>query len=327
MRRFTTVQAIAIACLCTGATAVVAQPAAYPARTIRMIVGFSPGGAADITARIVAERLSQTLGQQVVVDNRSGASGTLAADITVRSPADGYTISLQSTSSMSLAVPVFGARLRYDPVKDFTLLSRMGVMPLVLVVHPSLPARSLREFTALARQRPREISYASFGVGSTSHIAGEMYQIAAGVSMMHVPYKGSGQALPELMGGHVQAMFDTVIATHTFIRSGKLRALCVTTLKRSSMWPDLPTAAEAGLPAFDVSGWNGFAGPAGLPAPIAARLSQEINAAAHHVPTRQRLLDQGMEVLAEPPEAFAAFLRQEIAGFNKLVREAKLTFE
>jgi tripartite-type tricarboxylate transporter receptor subunit TctC len=319
--------ALVLACLCAAASRAADQPAAYPVKSIRMLVGFPPGGAADIVARIVAERLGQTLGQQVLVDNRSGASGTLAAELTARAPADGYTISLQSTSSMSLAVPVFGAKLRYDPQKDFTLLSRMAVFPLVLVVHPSLPARSLAEFTALARRRPRELSYASFGVGSTSHIAGEMYQLAAGVKMVHVPYKGSGQALPELMGGHVLAMFDTVLATHTYIRSGRLRALCVTTAKRSGMWPDLPTAAESGLPGFDIGAWNGFAGPAGMPAAIAARLSQEINATVQHAPTRQRLLEQGVDILAEPPEAFAAFMREEIAGFVKLAREAKLVFE
>ena len=204
----------------------------WPTRPVRLVVPFGPGGAADIVARILGERLAPALGQSVVIDNRPGASGTIATEIVARAPADGYTIGTQSTTSFTYAVHVFGAKLPYHPVRDFTPITRVALVPLMLVVHPGVPAKSIRDLSDYIRARPGKISYASFGYGSTPHVAAEMFRLAAGLDYQHVPYKGSGQAHPDLLGGQVQLMFDTVLASVGYVRTGRLRALAVTSGRR-----------------------------------------------------------------------------------------------
>jgi tripartite-type tricarboxylate transporter receptor subunit TctC len=302
-----------------------AQP--WPARPVRLVVPFGPGGAADIIARILGERLTPALGQTVVIDNRPGASGTIATEIVARSPPDGYTIGTQSTTSFTYAVHVFGAKLPYNPVRDFTPITRVALVPLLLVVHPNVPAKSMRELADYIKARPGKISYASFGIGSTPHVAGEMFRLATGVDYQHVPYKGSGQAHPDLLGGQVQLMFDTVLASVGYVRSGRLRAIAVTSPRRLGNLPDVPTAIESGMPGFDVGSWFGIVGPAGMPAPVVARLSQELIKAVQTPETRARLLDLGADVVAEPPAVFAAFIRKEVDSFGKFVRDAGLKFD
>jgi tripartite-type tricarboxylate transporter receptor subunit TctC len=302
-----------------------AQP--WPARPVRLVVPFGPGGAADIIARILGERLALALGQTVVIDNRPGASGTIATEIVARPPPDGYTIGTQWTTSFTYAVHVFGAKLPYHPVRDFTPITRVALVPLMLVVHPGVPAKSMRELADHIKARPGKVSYASFGYGSTPHVAGELFRLAAGLDCQHVPYKGSGQAHPDLLGGQVQLMFDTVLASVGYVRNGRLRAIAVTSPRRLGNLPDVPTATESGMPGFEVGSWLGIVGPAGMPAPVVARLSQEIIKAVQTPETRARLLDLGADVVAEPPAVFAAFIRKEVDSFGKFVRDAGLKFE
>ncbi len=299
----------------------------WPSRPIRIVVPFGPGGAADIFARILGEKLAAALGQSMVIDNRPGASGMIATEIVAKSLPDGYTIGTQSTTSFTYAVHVFGAKLPYNPVRDFTPVTRVALVPLMLVVHPSIPSKSLRELADYIKARPGKLSYASFGLGSTPHVAGEMFRHATGIDYQHVPYKGSGQAHPDLLGGQVHMMFDTVLASVGHVRSGRLRGLAVTSPRRLSNLPDMPTAVESGMPGFEVGSWLGIVGPAGIPAPVVSRLSQEISKAVQTPETRARLLDLGAEVVAEPPAVFAAFIRREIDTFGKFVREAGLKFD
>ena len=309
-----------------GSSAIAAAQS-WPARPVRIVVPFGPGGAADIFARILSERLAPALGQSLVVDNRPGASGMIATDIVAKSPPDGYTIGTQSTTSFTYAVHVFGAKLPYNPVRDFTPITRVALAPFMLVVHPSIPSKSMRELADYIKARPGKMSYASFGLGSTPHVAGEMFRHATGIDYQHVPYKGSGQAHPDLLGGQVQMMFDTVLASVGYVRSGRLRGLAVTSSRRLGNLPDMPTAVESGMPGFAVGSWLGIVGPAGILAPVVARLSQEITKVVQTPETRARLLDLGAEVVAEPPDVFAAFIRKEIDSFGKFVRDAGLKFE
>lgn len=320
---------IALSCFAPGPARAQAPAAdsSYPSKPVRIVVAFSPGGATDIVTRIVAERLTPALGQTFMVENRPGASGLIGTDLVAKAIPDGYTLTAQSTTSFTYAVHVFGAKLPYDPVKDFTPICRVVAFPMVVVVNPNVPVKSLKELVDYLKRNPGKLSYASFGLGSTAHVAAELFKHMSGTEMQHVPYKGSGQAHPDLIGGHVQVMFDTAMASMGHIRSGKLRALAVTGSRRLRMLPEVPTTGEEGMPGLVIGSWIGIVGPAGMAPAVVARLSQAMIKAAQLPDAQQKFAELGAEVVAEPPDQFAAFIKDEIASFGKLVKDAGLRFE
>jgi tripartite-type tricarboxylate transporter receptor subunit TctC len=310
--------------LCLAWTTAPAQE--YPSRPIRFIVPFAAGGGNDNVARLVGKRLSDGLGQPVVIDNRPGAGGVLGAELAAKSPPDGYTLFLGGVGSHAIN-PNLNDHLPYDPVKDFSPIVLLASAPLILVVHPSVPANSIREFIALARAKPGQLNYASNGNGSSSHLAAVMFDSMAGVAMVHVPYKGLSPALTDLLSGRVQLMFSSVVAILPHIKAGKLRGLAVTGSKRLSSMPELPTVAESGLAGYEASSWYGVLAPAGTPGGIVARLNAEMVKALAQPEVRNSLLAEGAEPIGGPPEKFAAHIRSEKERLGKLIRDAKIRLE
>src|SRR5712692_5403051 len=298
----------------------------YPSKPIRLIVPFAAGGGNDNVARLVGKRLSESLGQQVVIDNRPGAGGVVGAELAAKSAPDGYTLFLGGVGSHAIN-PNLHDRLPYDPIKDFAPVALLASAPLILVVHPSVPAGSIREFTALARSKPGQLNYASNGNGSSSHLAAVMFEAMAGVAMVHVPYKGLSPALADLLSGRVQLMFSSVVAILPHIKAGKLRGLAVTGSKRLSSMPELPTIAESGLPGYEASSWYGVLAPAGTPREIIARLNAETVKALEQPEVRNSLLAEGAEPIGGPPEKFAAHIKSENERLGKLIRDAKIRLE
>ena len=303
-----------------------AAHAAYPEKPIRIIVPYPPGGNIDITARTIAPGLAEALGQQVVIDNRGGAGGTIGAELAAKSAPDGYTLLLGSTGTLTTA-PALYPKLGYDPVKDFATTSLVSSVPLVMVVHPSVPARSIKEFIALAKSRPGRITMASAGSGTTNHLSGELFQSAAGIKMIHVPYKGSGPALIDLMGGQVDVHFDQLSSAIGFIQSGKLRVLAVTTLKRASQLPEIPTMDESGVPGFDASTFTGIVLPAATPRDIVMKLHASLIKVLRLKGTRDSFARFGAETLESSPEEFARFVRDDLAKWTRVIREAGIKLE
>jgi tripartite-type tricarboxylate transporter receptor subunit TctC len=300
--------------------------AAYPERAIRIIVPYAPGGNIDITARTIAPGLTEALGQQVVIDNRGGAGGTLGSEIAAKSAPDGYTLLLGSSGTLSTAPPLY-PRLGYDPVRDFATTSLVSNVALVLEVHPSIPARSVKEFIALAKSRPGKITMGTSGAGTTNHLSGELFQSATGTKLIHVPYKGSGPGLVDLMGGQIDTFFDQLSASIGFIQAGKLRALAVTTAKRAAAMPDLPTLAESGLPGFDASTWTGIVLPMATPHDVVMKLHAALIKTLRAKATRDGFARLGAETLESTPEEFSRFMRDDLAKWTKVVREAGIKLE
>lgn len=301
--------------------AAMAQPdAAWPAKPIKWVVPFPPGGAMDVIARTSGDRAARELGQPFVVENRPGAGGNIGADYVAKQPADGYTIMI---TSIGMATnPALYAKLAYDPVKDFAPISLLAVVPNVLVVNAARsPDTSVQDVLAHARRNPGKLSYASAGNGTSIHLAGEVFASTAGVALMHVPYKGSGPAITDMLGGQVDLMFDSITSARPHIQSGKLRALGVTTAKRSSALPDVPTIAEAGLPGYEVSPWFAVFAPAGTPPQVVARLNQVLNGAMQQPDTLKKLESVGAEPIGSTPQALATHLQQELARWGKLIKE------
>jgi len=294
---------------------------AYPARPIRFVVAFPPGGGTDIIARSIAQKLAERLAQQVVVDNRPGAGGNIGTDIVAKSAPDGYTMLMGSAGPLAINASLF-ASMPFDPVRDLAPVTLAASTPNVLVVHPSLRAATVKELIALARTRPGEINFASSGHGTPAHLAGELFNSMAGVKLVHVPYKGAAPALADLLGGQVQLMFSTMPPALPHVKDGKLRALAVTSLKRSRATPDLPTVDEAALPGFEANTWHGVVLPAGTPPAIIARLNREIVAILHLHEVVERLSSQGAEPVGSTPEEFAAYIRSETVKWAKVVRES-----
>ncbi len=303
----------------TACIAPAAFAQAFPNHSIRLVVPFPAGGTTDILARDVAKRLTETLGQAVVVDNRAGAGGNIGADIVAKSAPDGYTL-LMGTVGTHAINPSLYAKMPYDHVKDFVPVVLVAGVPNVLVVNPSVPINSVADLIKMAKAKPGSINFASSGSGTSIHLSGELFKTMTGVDMTHVPYKGSSPALTDLMGGQVQVMFDNLPSSLALIKSGKLRAVAVTSLKRAPALPDVPTVAESGVPGFEASSWFGILAPAGTPAPIVAKLNAEVNQWLQSPEGKAQLLAQGAEVAGGPPDRFVAHIRAESDKWAKVVK-------
>ncbi len=292
----------------------------WPVKPIRFIVGVAPGGATDILARGIGAKLNENLRQQVVVDNRPGANHIIGGELTAKSPKDGYTIQI-IPEGFVINASVY-TKLPFDPLRDFSAIAIVALVPNVLVIHPSINARSVRSFIAFARARPGQMSTGSSGVGSPSHMAGELFKVMAGVEWTHVPYRGQALAVIDMISGQIQLGFPSIPASVAHIKSGRLLALGVTTPQRASALPDVPAISEAGLPGYEVSGWYGVIGPAGIPAPLVARINQEINNILKAPDMRERLLKEGAEPRTGTPEEFAAAMASDLQKWAKVVKSA-----
>jgi tripartite-type tricarboxylate transporter receptor subunit TctC len=299
-----------------GAAPAAAQP--YPSRPITLVVPFPPGGSATIIARIIADKMSEGLGQQIVVDNRGGAGGSIAARQVAKSAPDGATLLLAFTGTLAVS-PLIFANVGYDPRKDFAGIGLIGMAPSVLAVNPSVPARSVADLIGIAKAEPGKIQYGSPGIGTTNHLAGELLAAMTGIRITHIPYKGTGPAITDLLGGHIAMMFAPIPAAHGNVSAGALRALGVTSLKRSSLWPDIPTVAETGLPGFEVVQRSTLLAPAGTPRTIIERLNKELNAVLATDEVRRRLAVEGGEPVPGAPEEYAADIDREEMRWSKLV--------
>jgi tripartite-type tricarboxylate transporter receptor subunit TctC len=294
---------------------------AYPSKPIRFVVAFPPGGGTDIIARSIAQKLAERLAQQVVVDNRPGAGGNIGTDIVAKSAPDGYTMLMGSAGPLAINASLF-ASMPFDPQRDLAPVTLAASTPNVLVVHPSLKATTVKELIAVAKASPGKINFASSGYGTPAQLAGELFNSMAGVRLVHVPYKGASPALADLLGGQVQIMFSTMPPALPHVKDGKLRALAVTSLKRSPAAPDLPTLTQAGLPGFEANTWHGVVLPAGAPAEVIGKLDREIVTILHLPDVVERLSAQGAEPVGSTPEEFAAYIRSETAKWAKVVRES-----
>jgi len=293
-------------------------PAAYPVKQVRMLVGFAPGGFTDVMARAIAGKLSEAWGQQVVVDNRPGASTTIATDIVAKAPADGYTLLMMTDNFVTN--PSLLSKLPYDSERDFAPVTLAAIAPFLLVVHPSLPVKSVKELVALARKRPGELSYGSGGIGSPGHLSGELFGTLAGVSMVHVAYKGAAPALIDAMSGQIQVYFGNLPVTLPHAASGKLRSLAVTSPRRTPAVPEIPTVAEAGVPGFELSPWYGVMTRAGVPEPILDRIEADTVRSLRDPEMRARITKMGGEPVGSSRAEFAAFLKSESVKWGRLVK-------
>ena len=294
----------------------------FPSKPIRLILPYPPGGGSDTIARPLAQRLGDNLRQQVVVDNRGGAGGNIGMEMAAKSPPDGHTIVFALTAQLAVN-PALYRKIPYDPMRDFEPITLLGTGPYVLVVHPSLPVKSVKELIALARARPGQITYASSGNGSGGHLANELLNSMANVKMLHIPYKGGGPALVDLLAGNVQVLFSTWVAGRPHIESGRIRALAVSTAKRLS-GVNLPTVAEAGIPGYDAGVWYAFLAPAGTPRDIVSKLNAEILRAAAHPEFKAVLERAAIEPIGSTPEELARFMKSELAKWARVVKDANL---
>ena len=296
--------------------------AAYPDKPIKLIVPYTPGGVTDALARVMAKSLSERVGQQVFVDNRGGGGANIGADAVAKSPADGYTLLMGSAATHAINSSLYKS-LPYDHIKDFAPITLIAQVPNILVVNPSVPVKSVKELIAYAKARPGELNFGSSGAGGTIHLSGELFKSMAGVNMVHVPYKGSAPAVTDLLGGQVQVMFDSSVVPH--IKSGKLRPLAVTSGKRSSALPDVPTMAEAGLPGYEATAWFGILAPAGTPQPIIDKLNVELVAILREPATQAWMSQQGFEAVGGTPKQFVTYIKEETAKWAKVVKESGAT--
>jgi tripartite-type tricarboxylate transporter receptor subunit TctC len=298
----------------------------YPTKPIRLIVAFPPGGSTDIIARLVGQKLSERLGQQVIIDNRGGAGGTIGTDMAAKSPADGYTLTMGTTSTHVIAPAIF-PNVKYDPVKDFDSITLVASTPYLLVVHPGVKAKTLKEFVALAKSQPGKLNYASAGSGTTTQIAMEMLKLAAGIDLVHVPYNGNGPAGTATMGGQVQALFGSMPAVLPHANSGKLHPIAVGTAGRSSALPNVPTVAESGYPGFEVSLWLGFFAPKGTPAPVLKRLYSELVAIAKSPEMKEPFERNGAAPMTTTPAELSKLMIGELDKYKKVIKAANITLK
>ena len=295
----------------------------YPAKPIRMMVPFPAGGGSDTIGRVIGQKLAERLGQPIVVENRPGAGGSIGADLVAKSPPDGHTILLGSTSEL-VQYPNVNPKIPYDPVRDFAPITLVGTVPLVLIVHPSLPVRSVKELVAFSKARPGEINFGSAGNGSTTHLAVELFILMTGARMTHVPYKGSPQAVTDLVAGNVQLGIPTMPAALSFIRGGRAKALAVTSAKRTPVLPDVPTLQEAGVKGYETDLWTGILAPAGTPPAVLAKLHAEIVHVAGLPEVKEALGRQGAVADTSTPQEFSAFIKSEFAKWARVVKQANV---
>ena len=304
----------------------VALAQAWPSKPIKWIVPFAPGGTTDILARTISEKLTTALGQPVIVENKPGAGGGLGAEFTAKAPPDGYTIMGGTISTHAINASLY-KNLPYDPVKDFAPITMIVRLPNMLVVNPDIPAKNVTELITLLKTNPNKYSFASSGNGTSQHLSGELFKSMAGVEMQHIPYKGSPPALQDVVGGQVAMTFDNITTAWPLAKAGKLRALAITSSKRSALEPALPTMAEAGVPGYEVIGWNGIVAVSGTPPAIVSRLHTEIAAILRTPEVRQRLTALGAEPVGNTPEEFGAFIKSESARWAELVKTAGLSLD
>jgi tripartite-type tricarboxylate transporter receptor subunit TctC len=301
--------------------AVNAQTANYPDRPIKIVVGFAAGGGTDVAARIVAQKLSEGLGQSVVVENRPGASGLIGADAVAKSAPDGYTLMMGTQTTLAVA-PILYPKNAIDPARDFVGIGLSGISPLVLTVNPSLPVKSVSELIALARQKPGTINFGSGGIGTTPHMAGELFAYTAGIKMVHVAYRGEAPALNDLIGGQLQVMFPNLSACIGNVRAGTLRALAVTSKAHSVSAPDIPTIAESGIPDFEAATWFGLVAPAGTPRDILVKLNGIVKRMGSEAGVQKRFVELGMMTSSSSPEELDAYIKSETAKWAKVIKDA-----
>jgi tripartite-type tricarboxylate transporter receptor subunit TctC len=305
--------------LCCSFAALAVNAQQYPTRPVRFVVPFAPGGSVDTLARTVGPKLADAVGQQIVVDNRPGGNGDIGMLIVAKAPPDGYTILLGYIANLAIA-PSLYPKMPYDPGKDYAPVTQVATSPNVLTAHPSVPARGLQELIALAKAKPGAVNFASTGVASVGHLTGELLNSLAGMKMTHVPYKGGGQAIIDLVGGHVQVMFSGFSAAMPHIKSGKVRALAVTGAKRSPALPDVPTIAEQGFPGVEATAWYGVLAPAGTPKPVVVRLHGELVKIFKMPDVVQRLDALGFEMVGSTPEEFSSYMKAETMKWAKVVK-------
>ena len=310
-----------LAGLAAASFALAAIGQTFPDKPVRFVIGFTPGGPSDILARAVGQRLGERWGHQVVVENRPGAGGNLAAEAVAKSAPDGYTWLLGNNSILATNQSLY-RKLPYDPVKDFAPVALVAVQPNILVVHPDVRASSVQELISLAKQSPGGLNYASSGAGAAAHLAGELFKSMAGLDMVHVPYKGAQPALTDLIAGQVQLMFATSASVIPYMKAGRLRALAVTTAQRSPSVPDLPTVSEAGLPGFEATTWHGVVVPSAVPPALVQKLNQDINAVLREKDLSERLAGLGAEIMTGSPRDFADYIAREIPKWSKVVRDS-----
>ncbi len=313
----TALRIIAASCLCIVSAAGHAQT--FPAKTIRIVVPFAPGGANDIIARVVSQRLAEPLGQQVIVDNRGGAGGALGAEQVVRSPADGYTLLLANPGPNAIN-PVLQPKTPYDPIKDFTMITLMAVSPQVLVIHPSMPVRSAKDLVALAKARPGQINYGSSGIGAITHLGMEFFKARTKTDMVHIPYQGANLSLTGLIGGQVSTMFAALGSIANMLGTNKIKAIGVAANARTPLLPEVPTIAESGIKDFEVVNWFGIVGPANMPRPVVDRLNQAINRVVQAPETKERFSNLGFEPRGGTPEDLDRHIKAEIARWASVIK-------
>jgi len=290
----------------------------YPAKPIRVVVPYAPGGATDLTARLVGQKMQEAMKQNVLVDNRPGAGGVIGTDIVAKAAPDGYTVLIAVPAEIAILPHL--QKMPYNVARDLAPVSLAAVTPLILVVHPSLPVRSVKDLIAFAKARPGQLSYASAGTGGVQHLSGELLKVTMKLDMAHVPYKGAGPVMPDLIGGHVPMFFSGMPPAMPHVKAGKLRALAVTTTRRSPAAPDVPTMAEAGVPGFDISNWFAYFVPSGTPAEVISRLNSEVNRGLKQPDVREKLANVGAETVGTSPEELAKFVRSETEKFARLVK-------
>ena len=298
---------------------------AYPAKPVRVLVGLAPGGGTDIQTRLFAQKLTEAFNRSFIVENRPGAAGTVAYAVAAKSPPDGYTL-MGITSGYTITPHVY-KKLPYDPARDFVPISLVSQAPFILVVHPSLPAKSVKDLLSIARAKPGVLNSASAGLGSSTHMAFELFKALSGVKITHVPYKGTGPALVDVIAGQVHMLFGNVLSTLTHVKGGRLRALAVTTARRSKVLPDLPTIAESGVPAYENSTWHGWLAPAGTPQAVVNRLNAELVKAAKAPDISEKLAADGGEGVGSTPEQFGQLIATETARWGRVIKEAGITPE
>jgi len=320
MKRMATWLAVLIASLAAGTAA--AQQ--YPTKPVRIVVGFAPGGGSDFIARVIANKLTERFGSQVIVENRPGAGSTLGTELVVKSPADGYTL-LLSSASYTVNPSVY--KLSFDPLNDITPIVQLSRGPYVVAVHPSVPARTLSELVALAKREPDKFSYASSGNGGHVHVATEYFLYTAGIKITHVPYEGTGPALNDTIGGSVHLILGSVATALQHVKSGRLRALAVTTPKRIAAAPDVPTVGESGYPTYEVTNWHGLVGPRGLPKDIVERLNREVNESLKSKDVEKVLASDGLEPAGGSAQEFASIIKNEIGRWSQVVKRAGVKLE